>query len=51
MSSQWTVHCDTCDEDGPDLRRQAGGTVLIDPDEWTAFLIEHNWHRLELHHE
>lgn len=51
VSSQWTVYCETCDESGPDLRRQPGCTMLLDRDDWSPFLIEHEYHRLVLRHE
>lgn len=51
MSTQWTLHCDTCEVDGPDLRRTPGGVSLIPEDDWGPFLVEHDWHRLSLVHE
>lgn len=59
MSTHFTLRCDTCELSGPDLRRQAGGTVMMSTAgwgasqpaasaEWTAFLVGHEYHRLLL---
>lgn len=48
MSTVFTVWCDTDDEAGPDLKRTAGGTALLDPDAWSAWLIEHEYHEMSL---
>lgn len=54
------LRCETCDEDGPLLKRHAATTSLLSMDhrrstgteEWTRFLIEHEWHGgLRLIHE
>lgn len=48
MSSVFTVWCDTDEEAGPDLQRSPGGASLLDPDAWSAWLIEHQYHDLSL---
>ena len=48
MSTGFTVWCDTDGEAGPELKRSAGGTALLDPDAWSAWLIEHQYHDMSL---
>lgn len=48
MSTGFTVWCDTDEEAGPDLQRSAGGTALLDPEAWSAWLIEHQYHDMSL---
>lgn len=52
MSTIFDAYCaEPCEEYGPKLRRGAGGTGLIEPTEWAAWLIEHEHHDLRLIHE
>jgi hypothetical protein len=51
MSNTYSAWCDTCQNPGPELRRNPGGVTLIDEDTWQTFLIEHTWHRIELRTE
>lgn len=62
MSTVFHLHCETCEEFGPDLKRQPGGVSLLptglgslpngDADVvWNDFLIKHDWHDLSLVHE
>jgi hypothetical protein len=51
MSTAFIAWCDLCEETGPTLKRKAGGAVLEDQDEWTRWLIDHEYHGLELRHE
>lgn len=51
MSTIFTAYCQACDEDGPQVRRGAGGVGLQgatvdDPasDAWELFLDKHEWH-------
>lgn len=48
MSTTFTVWCDTDEEGGPDLQRAAGGSSLLNPDAWSAWLIEHEHHDISL---
>lgn len=48
MSTVFTVWCDTDEEGGPELQRSPGGASLLDPDAWSAWLIEHRYHDLSL---
>lgn len=48
MSEQWILRCEACEEDGPDLRRSAGGIALLNQDAWARFLLEHGYHRPRL---
>jgi hypothetical protein len=51
VSSVFTVWCADDAVAGPQLHRKPGGTGLIYPDAWSAFLIEHEYHKLVLVHE
>lgn len=51
MSSVFRVWCADEAMAGPQLHRKPGGTGLIYPDAWAAFLIEHEYHELVLVHE
>jgi hypothetical protein len=48
MSTLFTAWCDTCEDGGPEVQRTAGGSSLIDPAAWSAWLIEHGHHDLSL---
>lgn len=48
MGTVFTVWCDTDEEGGPELKRSAGGPALLDPDAWSAWLIEHQHHDMSL---
>lgn len=51
MSTVFDAVCDTCEERGPQIQRKPAGTTLLLKDEWSAFLIEHEYHDLRLVHE
>lgn len=52
MSTRFDIYCPNHDIYGPQVARSAGGTKLIHPDQWGAFLIKHEWcGELELHRE
>lgn len=48
MSSVFTVWCDTDEDAGPELKRTAGGVALLDPEAWSAWLVEHEYHDMSL---
>lgn len=48
MSTHFHAWCDTDEEAGPTLRRSPSGTLLEKPDEWAAWLIEHEYHEIVL---
>lgn len=48
MSSIFVVHCDTDDEDGPELKRQPGGVSILDNAAWSHWLIDHEHHEMTL---
>lgn len=48
MSTHFHAWCDTDEEAGPTLRRSPSGTLLEKPDEWAAWLIEHEYHDVSL---
>lgn len=58
MSTTFTLWCDLCEVDGPQLHRSAGGMQIRDwKDKWydgptmPEFLIEHERHELRLRHD
>jgi hypothetical protein len=51
MSTVFRVWCADDAVAGPQLHRKPGGTGLIYPDAWGAFLLEHEYHKLVLVHE
>jgi hypothetical protein len=48
MSTVFRIECHQDGEKGPQLKRSAGGVALLDPEAWAAYLIEHEFHPMEL---
>ena len=48
MSTVFRVECHDDGEQGPQIKRIAGGVALIDPEAWAAWLLEHEHHGMEL---
>jgi len=47
MSIHWTVRCNECGEDGPDIRIYSHPHDICfngDNQAWIDFLLEHEWH-------
>lgn len=48
MSTTFYAWCETCEANGPAIDRKAGGTALLDPKRWDAWLRDHEYHDLRL---
>lgn len=48
MSTVFRIECEQDGEQGPQMKRTAGGVAVLDQVAWGAFLIEHEHHPMML---